>query len=262
MKLLFDQIRKVSCTLALALAITATFTTSALAQSADSATLAQVRTTYVSAGKNGTFEAFLQRLKALEEKHDTGMPRLVTRNRSGQNGYISISLMDDFSDLKPGANWVETYGAKEAAELSRMLAESVTGGQVQTFIVRRDLGRPSSIAPPDADAFITLLITVKQNGGPAYEEALTKLVEASAKVAPEVYWLAYSPDMHSDNVYRVVIPISWEDDSGPAMPIPQRYSSAFGEAEGAKWLKQLNDSIESILTMMTINRPDLSTIPE
>jgi len=237
------------------------FATVAQAQSADSAILAQVRTTHVKPGMNATFEAFLKRLNALNKKHGTGMPTLVTRTRTGHNGYISITMMDAFADLKPGANWVDTFGAKESAELSRMIAESVAGGQVQTFNVRRDLGRQPSLTPRGADAFMTILITVKQNSGPAYEEALAKLVEASAKVAPNVRWVAYSPGMSSSNLYRVVVPIDWEDES-VAMPIPERYTKAFGEKEGSKWAQQLSGATEKIETMMTINRPDLSSIPE
>ena len=83
------------------------FATVAQAQSADSAILAQVRTTHVKPGMNATFEAFLKRLNALNKKHGTGMPTLVTRTRTGHNGYISITMMDAFADLKPGANWVD-----------------------------------------------------------------------------------------------------------------------------------------------------------
>lgn len=232
----------------------------AAGEAADPPLFVQVRTTYIQPGMATKFEEFLTRLNAARQKAGDDRATFVTRSRTGRSAYYGITLYDRYSDLQ-GSGLGSLFNEQELAEVTGLISESVRGGMVQTFFARQDLGRQAGVAPLEADAFLTLLVTVKPGQGFAYEQALMKLVEATEKVAPDLGWIAYAPDMSSANVYRFVIPWSWETIDDPGMSIPERYTKAFGEDEGMKWLNQLNEGIESVTTTMTIARQDLSYTP-
>ena len=64
-------------------------------------------------------------------------------------------------------------------------------------------------------------------------------------------------------LYEVItivgVPVAnWADLDNPAMPIPQRLTTAFGEKEGARIFAEGGASIENITTMLRRTRPDLS----
>lgn len=216
----------------------------------------QVRTTTVKPGQNGTYEGFIQRLNAARAKAAWPLSTLVAQHRTGENRYLNVTLYDRYSDLQKSVR--SLFDDREWGDLMEMVEESVAGGQVQTFFSRPDLGRQVPLTPAEADGFIIIMVRVKQGMGPAYEEALQKLVEATGKVAPELGWIAYSPDLSSANTYRFVIPQTWEGIDTPGLSIPERYVKAFGEEEGLQWLNRLNEPIDSVDTFMTVNRSDLS----
>jgi len=159
-----------------------------------------------------------------------------------------------------GGNWRTTFGERETAKLMTMINESVESTSVALYMTRQDLGRPSNRTPSEFELFWTYLIKVKPNANAAYEEALAKVVEASAKVAPDLHWIAYEPGPSASR-YRIVAPLMWEDLEQAPMPIPERLVRAFGESEGMKWSRQLTESTEDVEIRLTLNRMDLAYQP-
>jgi hypothetical protein len=230
------------------------------AQEAEPPLFVQVRTTYINPGMQAKYVEFINRLNAARVKAGVERGTLVTRTRTGRSGYVSVTLYDSYAELQTGAD--SLVSDDEWADMMGLIADSVRGGTVQTFFTRQDLGRQGAINVNEAEAYLTILVDIKPGTNQAYEEAMHKLVEATEKVAPDVGWIAYGPDMSSANTYRFVIPWTWATIDQPGMSIPERYIRAFGETQGMKWLDQLNEPVESAENYMTVGVPELSYFPD
>jgi hypothetical protein len=221
--------------------------------------MVQVRTSIIKPGMNARYEEFVQQLNGLRAKHGTPQGHFIQQARTGELAYYTVTPFQQFSEMQ-GVNWRATFGEREAAKLMTMISESVETTSLALYMSRPDLGRPSDQPPGEYEVFWTYLIKVKQNAGAAYEEALAKVVEASAKVAPDLHWLAYAPGPSASR-YRVVAPLMWADLETSPMPIPERLVRAFGESEGMKWNRQLTEATEDVEIRLTLNRMDLAYQP-
>jgi hypothetical protein len=212
-------------------------------------------------GKAAQFEAALKRYGTALKEADPDQPFIVRTIAVGGPGnrYVVLQPLDKPSDLRFRPVMVDAYGAEEAAKIGAAFDGAIAETRLETFLPRRDLGRPPELGP--AEIVLVIRATVANGRAQAYEEFMHKLVEATDKVAPDVMWFGYAPGIGAGSTYRFAIPMDWADLDDPGMSIPERLARHFGEQEAAAILAANVENTVEVTYGISVNRPDLSIQP-
>ena len=219
----------------------------------------EVRTTEVNPGKNAAYERLVGMVRQAQREAEWDGLSFTHQVRVGKAGtYYTATQHNSFTELAPN----NLIGDDDIEEFNALLAESIKSSTVQVFMIRNDLGRepPQTDTPPDY--YTTLLVQVKRGSGPVYEEAVQRLVEANEKISSSNYWFGSSPGIAAGSTYRFVLPGRWATSDLPTKTNIEVVTEAFGEAEANRWVLQIGGAIDDVQTTMSINRPDLSYLPD
>ena len=217
-------------------------------------------TVNVNPGGAPPFEQFMA--KYIEAANKVSSPVYWFASASaygGPNNYSFARPFWSFAELADQSSpLAAAFGAEEAAKIGQAVSGSIASTSNEIYILRQDLSRPPAQSDTPPAALIVLLIDVKSDSYAAYENYVRKIVEASNKTN-QGNWTAYAGGPGAVNDYVVGVPVTdWADLDNPAMPIPQRLTTAFGEKEGTRIFAEGGATIDNITTILRRTRPDLS----
>ncbi len=234
------------------------------AEEADWPGFALIRNSTVQVGRNADYEMFLKELAAADKDADASTNRIIESGLITDGGlYTHISFHTDFTDLREPIGYLAVHGDDAWRDLVGGLDGVVQHSERKIYLRRPELGRTDpDLDPQTVELWYTYHVEVATGANDQFEQWMTKLVEASAKVAPEAYWNTYSPWLNTGNVYRITSATSLEGLNSPVMNPEQRMEAAFGERE-AERLAELNaDSVVSVQQTLLRHRLDLSYIAD
>ncbi|MDP6734487.1 MAG: hypothetical protein QF877_17425 [Gammaproteobacteria bacterium] len=219
----------------------------------------ELRTTEVLPGKVAIYERLLGMVREAQREAGWDGLSITHQVRVGTLGtYYTATRRNSWSELAP----VQLFNDNDLRKIRDLASESIRQATVQMFVLREDLGRPRPEGSGPSDFYRTLFVDAKRGAALAYEQAVQKLAEAHAKAGSGNYWIGMAPSTGSGSTYRFLLFGSWEPSGAPSMSNVEALTRAFGAAEGNRWLTQLRDSSVAGRTVLSINRPDLSYLPE
>ena len=234
------------------------------AEEADWPGFALIRNSTIHVGKNAEYEAFLKELVAADKAADASANRIIEGGIIADGGlYTHISFHTDFTDLREPIGYLQVHGDDAWRKLVAGLDSIVQHTERKIYLRRPELGRADpDLDPQNIELWYTYHVEIETGANDQFEQWLTKLVEATAKVDPETYWYTYSPWLNTGNVYRITSATTLEGLNSPVMNPEQRMEAAFGKREADR-LAELNaDSVVSVQQTLLRHRLDLSYIAD
>jgi hypothetical protein len=209
------------------------------------------------------FEQLVQRYKTAAEKlgnRPTWFAYSPGIGNDLQYDFASpITSFGMFADMSDDV--FTAFGMEEAQKMGAMAKESIVG--LESYVVRNrpDLG----IAAPERDSAPEMAfaysIVVKPGKNAEWEATMAKVIEASNKVTPGVFWSTYQGTLAAPNLYMIRVNLDWTDMDTPVMPVPARLKAAFGDKKGERIWQDNIDVVESMETSVSRLRLDLSHLP-
>ena len=209
------------------------------------------------------YERAAQRLAA-RARDDADTFRWSARQVNGLEGR-------QYGYIAPAASFAELAGREEIDAMVRRvfgesagnalldeLAEAVTQQNFSVLSPREDLSNvtlPLESPPP---LMHHTQLRVRPGGQEAIEELIRKVLEASAKLDDKRKILTTLTVIGDVGEYGVVRAIWDPAELDSQLPPPALLVEAFGEKEGRKILEAASGHLESIVTLLSVYRPDLS----
>ncbi len=150
------------------------------------------------------------------------------------------------------------FGESEGNALLDELAEAVTQQNFSVLSPREDLSNvtlPLESPPP---LMHHTQLRVRPGGQEAIEELLRKVLEASAKLDDKRKILTTQTVIGDISEYGAARAIWDPAELDSQLPPPALLVEAFGEKEGREILEAASGHLESIVTLLSVYRPDLS----
>ena len=225
---------------------------------------ALIRNSTVHVGKNADYEMFLKELAAADKAADASANRIIESGLITDGGlYTHISFHTDFTDLREPIGYLQVHGDDAWRNLVGGLDGVVQHSERKIYLRRPELGRADpDLDPGKVEIWYTYHVEIETGANDQFEQWLTKLVEATAKVEPEAYWYTYSPWLNTGNVYRITSPTRAKGLNSPVMNPAQRMEAAFSKREADR-LAELNAaSVVAVQQTLLRHRLDLSYIAD
>ncbi len=206
----------------------------------------------------------LVRYIAERAKADADTFRYSCRQTNGAEGqqYVFVAPAEGYAELATrepiDAMVRRLFGEGDGNALLDALSQNVESQSFAVLSPREDLSNtPPPLATPPLLIHHTL-IKVQPGGQAAFEATIAKVIEAAAKVDDKRQFLTAQTVIGDLGEYNIVQPIADPAQLDNQLTPPQLLAEAFGEKEATDIMAAGRERMESVVTALSVLRPDLS----
>lgn len=214
----------------------------------------------VKPGANIQFENFIMQFKAAAEEINWPYGWNASQVAVGNtNQYLFVAPFDSHEQLSTPVTAVlgQAHSPSEVAEILQDLRDSTSSLVTGTYYARDDLSNPPSSPPANQELILTVQVNAKAGMQMQFEEWVKRVVDGSEGVT----WNAFAKGFGVGPGYVFRSGLTWAALDQPAPSPQQRVMDAFGPVAGNAIINLGAASMESNITQLLRQRPDLSYSP-